>query len=101
MAVLWDCRKRGEPEIHTRILDDVYGKYVSVSVKVLDNAMYFPESCSQATRALLPPSAPDAVCVLPCPEEIDIMYILDPESKQRASSQPTFLASIVICSEEN
>ena len=41
-------------------------------MKVLDNAIYFPESCSQATRTLLPPT-PDAVCVLLCPEEVDIM----------------------------
>lgn len=63
MAVLWDCRKRGEPEIHLGLLDDECGKYISVSMNVLDNAIYFPESCLQATRAPLPPT-PDAVCVL-------------------------------------
>lgn len=99
MAVLWNCRKRGEPETNLRLLD-VCSKYVSVSMKVLDNAIYFPESCPQASRALLPPT-PDVVCVLLCPEEVGIMLHSGSESEHRTSPQPTFLVSTVICSEEN
>jgi hypothetical protein len=39
IAVLWDHGKKGGPEIHLRLFDDVCGKYVSVSMKVLDSVI--------------------------------------------------------------